>query len=107
MIINFQKWVYMGVGSFFFLRFKKFPKVSKRAAKHITLFFLFSITSRGDLSPTSQQAKAHEIGKVPPVRSVYNGTESLSFLDPNISDIVLTELKGVKTLSACKSGIKN
>ena len=44
---------------------------------------------------------------IPPVRSVYNGTESLSFLGPKIWDIVLTELKEVKTLNAFKSGIKN
>ena len=30
---------------------------------------------------------------IPPVRSVYNGTESLSFLGPKIWDIVPTELK--------------
>ena len=30
---------------------------------------------------------------IPPVRSVYNGTESLSFLGPKIWDIVITELK--------------
>ena len=34
---------------------------------------------------------------IPPVRSVYNGTESLSFLGPKNWDIVLTELKEVKT----------
>ena len=44
---------------------------------------------------------------IPLVRSVYNGTESLSLLSPNIWDIVPTELKEVKTLSAFKSGIKN
>ena len=44
---------------------------------------------------------------IPPVRSVYNGTESLSFLGPKVWDIVPTELKEVKTLSAFKSGIKN
>ena len=43
---------------------------------------------------------------VSPVRSLYNGTESLSFLGPKIWDIVPTELKEVKTLSAFKSGIK-
>ena len=43
---------------------------------------------------------------VPPVRSVCNGTESLSLLGPKIWDIVPTELKEVKTLSAFKSGIK-
>ena len=43
---------------------------------------------------------------IPPVRSVYNGTENLSFLGPKIWDIVPTELKEVKTLSAFKSGIK-
>ena len=44
---------------------------------------------------------------IPPVRSVYNGTGSLSFLGPKIWDIVLTELKEVKTLNVFKSGIKN
>ena len=44
---------------------------------------------------------------IPPVRSLYNGTESLSFLGPKNWDIVLTELKEVKTLNAFKSGIKN
>ena len=44
---------------------------------------------------------------IPSVRSVYNGTESLSFLGPKIWDIVPTESKEVKTLSAFKSGIKN
>ena len=39
---------------------------------------------------------------VPPVRTVYNGTESLSFLGPKIWDIVPAELKEVKTLSAFK-----
>ena len=34
---------------------------------------------------------------IPPVRRVYNGTESLSFLGPKNCDIVLTELKEVKT----------
>ena len=43
---------------------------------------------------------------VPPVRIVYNETESLSFSGPKIWDIVPTELKEVKTLSAFKSGIK-
>ena len=42
----------------------------------------------------------------PPVRSVYNRTESLSFLGPKIWDIVSIELKEVETLSAFKSGIK-
>ena len=44
---------------------------------------------------------------IPPVRSVYNGTESLSFLGPKIWDIVPTELKKVKSSNAFKSGIKN
>ena len=44
---------------------------------------------------------------IPPVRSVYNGTESLSFLSPKICDIVPTELKKVKSLIAFKYGIKN
>ena len=44
---------------------------------------------------------------IPPVRSVYNGTESLSFLGPKIWDIVPTELKKVKSLNAFKYGIKN
>ena len=44
---------------------------------------------------------------IPPVRSVYNGTESLSFLGPKIWDIVPTELKKVKSLNTFKSGIKN
>ena len=34
---------------------------------------------------------------IPPVRRVYNGTQSLSFLGPKVWDIVLTELKEVKT----------
>ena len=42
-----------------------------------------------------------------PVRSVYNGTESLSFLGHKIWDIVPTELEEVKTLSAFKSETKN
>ena len=44
---------------------------------------------------------------IPPVRSVYNGTESLSFLGPKIWDIVPTELQKVKSSNAFKSGIKN
>ena len=44
---------------------------------------------------------------IPPVRSVCNETERLSFLGPKIWDIVPIELKEVKTLSAFKSGIKN
>ena len=44
---------------------------------------------------------------IPPVRSVYNGTKSLSFLGPKIQDIVPTELKKVKSLSPFKPGIKN
>ena len=44
---------------------------------------------------------------IPPVRSVYNGTESLSFLSPKICDVVPTELKKVKSLNAFKYGIKN
>ena len=44
---------------------------------------------------------------IPPVTSVYNGTESLSFLGPMIWGIVPTELKKVKSLSGFKSGIKN
>ena len=44
---------------------------------------------------------------IPPFRSVYNGTESLSFLGPKIWDIVPTELKKVKSLNAFKYGIKN
>ena len=43
---------------------------------------------------------------VPPVRSVHDGTESLSLLGPKIWDIVPTELKEVKMLSAFKSEIK-
>ena len=43
---------------------------------------------------------------VPPVRSVYNVTESLSFLGLRIWDIAPTELKEVKPLSAFKSRIK-
>ena len=43
---------------------------------------------------------------VPPVRSVYNATESLSFLGPKVWYIVPAELKEVKILSAFKSGIK-
>ena len=41
------------------------------------------------------------------VRSVYNGTESLSFLGPKVWNIVPTELKEVTFLSAFKSGIKS
>ena len=44
---------------------------------------------------------------IPPVRSLYNGTESLSFLGPKNWDIVLRELKEVKMLNVFKSGIKN
>ena len=44
---------------------------------------------------------------IPLVRSAYNETESLSFLVPKIWDIVPTELKKVRSLSAFKSGIKN
>ena len=44
---------------------------------------------------------------IPTVRSVNNGTESLSFLGPKIWDIVPTELKNVKSLNAFKYGIKN
>ena len=43
---------------------------------------------------------------VPPTRSVYNGTECISFLGSKIWDIVPAELKDVKTLSAFKSGIR-
>ena len=43
---------------------------------------------------------------VPPVRSLYNGTEGLSLFGPKIWDIVPTEIKEVKTLSAFKSEIK-
>ena len=35
---------------------------------------------------------------IPPFKSVYNGTESQSFLGPRIWDIVPTELKEVKTV---------
>ena len=44
---------------------------------------------------------------IPSVRSVYNGTESLSFLGPKIWIIVPKELEEVTFLSAFKSGIKN
>ena len=44
---------------------------------------------------------------IPPVGSVYNGTESLSFLGPKIWDVVPTELKKVESLNAFKYGIKN
>ena len=44
---------------------------------------------------------------IPPVKSVNNGTESLSCLGTIIWDIVPAEVKKVKTLSAFKSGIKN
>ena len=37
---------------------------------------------------------------VPAVRSVYNGSERLSFLGPKTWNIVSTELKEVKTSSA-------
>ena len=43
---------------------------------------------------------------VSPVRSVYNETESLSFLGPKIWNIVPTDLKDVKTSGAFKSRIK-
>ena len=43
---------------------------------------------------------------IPPVRSVYNGTESLSFLGPKVWDIVPTELKKVKTLSALNQKLR-
>ena len=44
---------------------------------------------------------------IPPVRSVYNGTESLSLLGPKTWDIVPTEFKKVKSLNAFKYVIKN
>ena len=44
---------------------------------------------------------------IPPVASVYNVTESLSFSGPKIWHIVSTELKEGKSLSAFKSRIKN
>ena len=43
---------------------------------------------------------------VSPVRSEYNRTEILSFLEPKVWDIVPAELKEIKTLSPFKSGIK-
>ena len=43
---------------------------------------------------------------VPPIRSVYNESESLSFLGLKICDIVQTKVKEMKTLSGFKSGIK-
>ena len=43
---------------------------------------------------------------LPPVRSLNNGTESLSLIGPKIWNIVPTEMKEVKTLSAFKSEIK-
>ena len=43
---------------------------------------------------------------VPPVRSLYNRIESLSFLGPKIWNMVQTELKEMKALSTFISGIK-
>ena len=40
------------------------------------------------------------------VRSVFNGTESISFLCPKIWDIVTSELKQSKTVNAFKGEIK-
>ena len=41
------------------------------------------------------------------VRSVFNGTESISFLGPKILDIVPSELKQLETVNAFKREIKN
>ena len=43
----------------------------------------------------------------PKVNSVYNGTESVSFLGPIIWDLVLNELKDIGNLAAFKKAIKN
>ena len=40
------------------------------------------------------------------IRSVFNGTESISFLGPKIWDIALNELKQLETANAFKRGIK-
>ena len=53
------------------------------------------------------QLRHTSVFSIPPVKSVNNGTESLSCLGTTIWDIVPTEVKKVKTLSAFKSGIKN
>ena len=53
------------------------------------------------------QLRQTSLFSIAPVKSVNNGTESLSCLGPTIWDIVPTEKKKVKTLSAFKSGIKN
>ena len=42
----------------------------------------------------------------PKVNSVYNGTESVSFLGPKIWDLVPNELKDIGNLSAFKKAIK-
>ena len=40
------------------------------------------------------------------VRSVFNGTESISFLGPKLCDIVPSELKQLETVNAFKREIK-
>ena len=42
----------------------------------------------------------------PKVNSVYNGTESVSFLGPKIWDLVPNELKDIGNLAAFKKAIK-
>ena len=42
----------------------------------------------------------------PKVNSVYNGTESVSFLGPIIWDLVPNELKDIENLAAFKKAIK-
>ena len=42
----------------------------------------------------------------PNVRSVFDGTESISFLGPKILDIVPSELKQLETVNALKREIK-
>ena len=39
------------------------------------------------------------------IRSVFNGTESISFLGPKIWDIALNELKQLETVNVFKRGI--
>ena len=41
------------------------------------------------------------------MRSVFNGTESISPLGPNIWDIVTSELKQLETVNAFKKKLRN
>ena len=44
---------------------------------------------------------------VPNVKSVFHGSESISYLGPKIRDIVPLELKQLTSLNACKKVLKN